>query len=262
MKKIFLMLALAMTVSMASAWEKRPDEGVFLLAKKHLSPEAKSMVEKYLGESYADDVFYLRNLEAKKQATHSKELRFLHLSADFKSAGVEGEDALKGIEQSLAVVRARDSYGTAEVRNALRTLINLMCDMHNFGYVRIEGVPQSQANFTFTCYTGDYGKRKTTAPYKWQRFWDLYTHWHGGFSGDLWAEDMELCLGAQREELSKGSLHDWAAQIGEKAAWLYSRVNPNYVMTRRERNELEDLNYEMMTRCGYRLAVLLNEAVK
>lgn len=39
MKKIFLMLALAMTVSMASAWEKRPDEGVFLLAKKHLSPE-------------------------------------------------------------------------------------------------------------------------------------------------------------------------------------------------------------------------------
>ena len=69
MKKIFLMLALAMTVSMASAWEKRPDEGVFLLAKKHLSPEAKSMVEKYLGESYADDVFYLRNLEAKKQPT-------------------------------------------------------------------------------------------------------------------------------------------------------------------------------------------------
>ena len=97
------MLALAMTVSMASAWEKRPDEGVFLLAKKHLSPEAKSMVEKYLGESYADDVFYLRNLEAKKQATHSKELRFLHLTADFKSAGVEGEDGLKGIELLLTV---------------------------------------------------------------------------------------------------------------------------------------------------------------
>ena len=262
MKKIFLMLALILTVSMASAWEKRPDEGVFLLATKHLTSEAKSMVVKYLGESYADDAFYLRTLEQKKQATHSKELRFLHLTSDLKPAGVEGEDALKGIEASLAVVRARNSHSKAEVVKALRTIINLMCDMHNFGYVRIEGIPQSQADFTFTCYTGDYGKRKTTASYKWERFWDLYTHWHGGFSGDLWAEDMELCLGHKREEFSKGLLVDWAAQIGEKAAWLYSRVNPDYVMTRRERNELEDLNYEMMTRCGYRLAVLLNEAAK
>ena len=71
-----------------------------------------------------------------------------------------------------------------------------------------------------------------------------------------------MCLGEKRAELSKGTLYDWTTQIGEKAAWLYSRVNPDYVMTRRERNELEDLNYEMMTRCGYRLAVLLNEAAK
>ena len=98
MKKIFLMLALVMTVSVASAWEKRSDEGVVVLATKHLSPEAKSMVEKYLGSNYYDDVFYLRTLEAKKQTSHSKELRFLHLAADLTPVGVEGEDALKGIE--------------------------------------------------------------------------------------------------------------------------------------------------------------------
>ncbi len=256
------MLALAMTVSMASAWEKRPDEGVFLLAKKHMSPEAKSVVEKYLGESYADDVFYLRTLEQKKQATHSKELRFLHLTADFKSAGVEGEDALKGIEQSLAVVRARDSYSTAEVRKALRTIINLMCDMHNFGYVRIEGIPQSQANFTFTCYGGDYGKRKTTAPYKWERFWDLYTHWHGGFSGDLWAEDMELCHGGKYAEFTKGSLSDWATDNGAKAAGYLAYIYPDSVITLRDFLEMDCANYDMVARAGFRLAELLNDAIK
>ena len=73
---------------------------------------------------------------------------------------------------------------------------------------------------------------------------------------------MELCLGAQFEEFSKGSLNDWATQIGQKAAELYSRVNPEYVMTRRERNELEELNYEMMTRAGFRLAALLNNNIK
>ena len=262
MKKIFLMFALVLTVSMASAWEKRPDEGVVLLAVKHLSPEAKAVVEQYLGTNYNDDVFYLRNLEAKKQATHSKELRYLHLSSDLQPIGVEGEDALKGIESALAVVRAHDSHSKGEVVKALRTIINLMCEIHNFAYVRIEGVPQSQADFSFTCYAGDYGKRKTTSQYKWLRFWDFYTHWHGGFSGDLWAEDMELCLGDKREEYSKGSLNDWAVQIGQKAYELYSRINPDYVMTRRERNELEELNYEMMTRAGFRLAALLNNNIK
>lgn len=262
MRKIFLMLVFALTISVASAWERRPDEGVMLLAVKHLTPEAKSMVEKYLGTTYYDDVFYLRNLEAKKTATHSSELRYLHLSADLKPIGVEGEDALKGIEQSLEVIRTRNSHEKAEVVKAMRTLLNLMCEMHNFGYVRIEGVPQSQADFKFNCYGGDIGKRKTTSPYKWSKFWDFYTHWHGGFSGALWAEDMELCLGEKRVEFSKGSLYDWAGQIGEKAADLYSRINPEYVMTRRERNELEELNYEMMTRAGYRLAVLLNWSAK
>ena len=252
------MLALALTVSIASAWERRPDEGVVLLAVKHLTPEAKSMVEKYLGTTYNDDVFYLRNLEAKKVATHSKELRYLHLSADLKPIGVEGEDALKGIEQSLDVIRTRDSRSKADVVAAMRTLINLMCEMHNICYVRIEGVPQSQADFRFDCYGGDIGSRKKTTLITWSKFWDSYTYWHGGFSGALWAEDMELCLGEKRAELSKGSLHDWVAQIGATAAELYSRINPEYDMTRRERNELEELNYEMMTRASYRLAVLLN----
>jgi len=78
----------------------------------------------------------------------------------------------------------------------------------------------------------------------------------------LWAEDIELCLGARRAELAAGGLNDWATQIGEKAAWLHSYINPEYSMTRRERNELEELNYEMMARAGYRLAALLNEVAK
>lgn len=261
MKKIFLMLALVLTVSVASAWERRPDEGVVLLAKKHLTAEAKSMLEQYLGDNYYDDVYYLRTLEQKKQATHSKELRFLHLTADLKPANVE-DDALKGIEQSLAVIKARDSHSKGEVVKAFRVLFNLICEMHNMAYVRIEGVAHSQSEFTFTCYSGDYGKRKTAGKMRWIKLWDSYTYWHGGFSGDLWAEDMELCLGDKRAEFSKGSLYDWATQIGEEAAKLYARINPDYVMTRRERNELEELNYEMMTRAGYRLAVLLNDVAK
>ena len=263
MKKIFLMLALAMTVSMASAWEKRPDEGVFLLAKKHLSPEAKSMVEKYLGESYADDVFYLRNLEAKKQATHSKELRFLHLSADFKSAGVEGEDALKGIEQSLAVIAAHKSYSKGEVVKAFRAFINLMCDMHTIGHIRIESIPYSMQDFKIICYNGDtpkYNKRKH--PVTWSRFWSIFDAWHNGMTGAMWANDYEYAHGDKAKQYAAGSLYDWAADCGKTASEIYKFVNPEYEMPRIQRNDLKDLHFEMMAKLGYRLSVMLEELAK
>ncbi len=262
MKKIFLILALALTVSVAEAWEKRPDHGVFLLAKMHMSAEAKGMVDKYFGEESEDDMRYLNNLEQNKKAKHSREIHYLHLGSDLMPMQGVGDDALVAIKHSLEIVRARDSHSDTEVRNALRTIVNLMCDIHNFAYVRIDGVPHSQQDFKFECFSGDTGKRKVSSMMKWSKLWDYYTHWHGGFSGALWAEDMELCLGAKRAEFSQGSLNEWAEQIGEVASELYARINPTYVMSRRERNELEELNYEMMTRAGYRLAALLNEILK
>ena len=52
MKKIFLLVAFALTVSVASAWHKNCNAGVVALAVKHLTPEAKSVVDKHLGAAY------------------------------------------------------------------------------------------------------------------------------------------------------------------------------------------------------------------
>ena len=47
MKKILFVLAFVLTVSVANAWNKMADEGVVVLASKHLSGEAKSMLTNY-----------------------------------------------------------------------------------------------------------------------------------------------------------------------------------------------------------------------
>ena len=201
-------------------------------------------------------------MEKKKKASHTKEIHYLHLDSSLKPMKVEGDDALVALESAIAVVRTRDSHSKEEVTKALRTIINLMCDIHNFSNVRIDGVAHSQSDFTFKGYGGDIGKRKVASKLWWSRFWTAYAGWHPGFSGNLWAEDLELCHGAKREELASGSLQDWVAQIGGEAAKLYERIVPEYEMTRRERNELEYLNYEMIARASYRLSKLLNEVVK
>ena len=262
MKKIFLVVAFALVASMANAWNVRQDEAVVILAAKHLSPKAKIMVDKCLGTSYADDVQYIYNLENKKASKYSKEVHYLHLDASLRPMKVDGDDALATLEQMMTLVRTSNQHSKEEVTNALRVIINLVCDIHNFSNVRIANVPYSQQDFTFLCYSGDVGKRKTTSKVKWSRFWNSYGGWHSGFSGDLWAEDIEVCYGKKCIELSSGTLHDWVAHIGTEAARLYKRINPEYAMTRRERNELEYLNYEMIARAGYRLAALLNDITK
>lgn len=262
MKKIFLVVAFALVASVASAWSLTQDEGVVVLASKYLTPKAKAVFDNYLGESYLDDVQYLTNLEKKKKATHSQEIHYLHLDGNFQPLKVEGDDALVAIEKAIAVVRARDSHSKMDVTNALRTIINLMCDIHNFSFVRIDGIAHSQQEFTFKCYGGDVGKRKVANKVWWSRFWNSYGGWHPGFSGNFWAEDLELCHGKQREEFAAGELNSWVAQIGAEAAKLYERIVPEYEMTRRERNELEYLNYGMIARASYRLAALMNDIVK
>lgn len=251
-----------MTVSVASAWRSNCEEGIVIMASKHFAPKTKLVVDRYLGSKYSDDVLYLHNLETKKKASHTKEIHYVHLDENLQPMKVEGDDALVALENAMAVVRARASHSDQEVTVAMRTIINLMCDIHNFSYVRIEGIPHSQQEFTFQCYGGDVGKRKVANKVWWTRFWNSYGGWHPGFSGNFWAEDLELCHGKQREAFSEGSLNEWVAQVAAEAVKLYGRIQPEYEMTRRERNELEYLNYEMIARAGYRLSKLFNELAK
>lgn len=266
MKKLTVLLTLFVVLASAQsarAWVKAVDTGVVILATKYLSGDVKAELDKYLGESYADDVRHLYALEADKKAKHSKEIHYLHLDSEFKPLAVEGDDALKAIEESMAVVRNRGSHSKTDVVFALRTIINLMCDIHNLSYVRIENIPHSHQDFTITCVAGEYGKyKKKISKYKWSRYWSYYASWHRGFSGALWAEDIDLCYSSQRAEYSKGTLRDWVTQIGAQSAKVYGVVSPDYVMPRMVRLEYEDVNYEMIARAGYRLSVVLNDILK
>ena len=261
MKKIFLLVAFALTVSVASAWHKNCNAGVVALAVKHLTPEAKSVVVKHLGAAYEDDCGYIYALERKKEVYFTKEVHYLHLDKNFKPLNVEGDDALVLIKKSLNVLRAHKSHSNAEVKNALRYVINLMCDIHNFSNIRIESIAHSQSDFTFRRQLSDY-KPAEFKILQWSKVWRTLSARKGVFHADLMAEDMELCHGKKFAEFTKGTLADWVADNGARAAEQLSIMYPNSEITLRYYNEMEYINYDMMTRAGFRLAALLNEALK
>ena len=169
-----------------------------------------------------------------------------------------GDDALKALEEAMAIVRERTNHSRDEVTTALRVIINLMCDIHNFANVSIEGVPHSQSDFAVQYLNG----KNEVVRRKWSGFFTGYTSHHIGYSAAYWAEDFEVCWGPDMQQLSEGSLRRWVGQIGAKAAELYETITPDRVMPLRERLEYEPLAYKMAACTGFRLAALLNELVK
>ena len=263
MKKILLIAVLAMFGFSARAqvhgWEKRVYEGSMILAQRNLSEEAKVFVDRFLGKSFYEDVQFIYGLEKKNKSEYSKDIHFLYLDKELRPMAHEGDDLIKGIESAVAIVRDRNGRERQEVVSALRTIINLMCDMHTIGHIRLESYPHSLEDFKIYCYSGDtpkYNKRKHQVT--WSRFWSIYDAWHNGMTGALWADDYEMAYGEKAKAAAAGSLYDWAADCGKTASEIYKWAKPDYEMPRIQRNDLKDLHFEMMAKLGYRLAAMLD----
>ena len=263
MKKIFLLLAFVMTVSVASAWRSNCEEGIVIMASKHFAPKTKLVVDRYLGSKYSDDVLYLHNLETKKKASHTKEIHYVHLDENMQPMKVEGDDALVALEAALAVVGNYENTSDEEMTKALRTVINLMSDIHHLSNYRIASIPYSLKAYKFKRQPQDYGKTKdeiTTT--SWNKVWWNFSGRYTGFSGEFWAYEMNICKGKMKEEYSAGTLREWVSENGAVAAMYLERFHPDYVVPPFEFNSLEDVNYEMMVRCSFRLAAILNSTIK
>ena len=263
MKKILLIAVLAMLGFSARAqvhgWEKRVYEGSMILAQRNLSEEAKVFVDRFLGKSFYEDVQFIYGLEKKNKSEYSKDIHFLYLDKELRPMAHEGDDLIKGIESAVAIVRDRNGRERQEVVSALRTIINLMCDMHTIGHIRLESYPHSLEDFKIYCYSGDtpkYNKRKHQVT--WSRFWSIYDAWHNGMTGAMLADDYEMAYGEKAKAAAVGSLYDWAADCGKTASEIYKWAKPDYEMPRIQRNDLKDLHFEMMAKLGYRLAAMLD----
>lgn len=272
MKKISLLIAFVLTVSVANAWTARVAEAVVIVANDHLTPAAKKVVKKYLGKSFEDDVQYLYNVEREKAKTMSKkaraaagEIHLVHLDSNCQPKNVKGKDALKATEAALAIIGDYKSHSKAEVTEALRVVINLMCDMHNLSKARIDGIPHSMRNFTYQIPNGEYGKEKDqlSKPLKWSQTWDVFD---GGFkqhfTANYWAKDLRIYIGDRYDEYAKGTLREWVVDNGKLSAHYYGIFKPKSVVSYWDRKWATPVAYDMVAKASCRLAALLNATIK
>lgn len=263
MRKIAIFLMLVLSVSVANAWVKHCDEAVVILASENLTPEAKALIDEYLGTEYGDDVQYLYALEKAKKAEHTAEIHFLHFDKKLKPKKVKGDDAYAAIVKSLDVVAKHKSHSKEEVTVALRTIINLMCDIHHVSNVRIDKIAHSMADFTYQFPASEMGKgRKKFNTVYWSRTWHNYNTYPRGFSAQYRAYDLRVYLGNRFAEYSKGELKDWAKETAVMAKSYLATFKPDAIVGHVERLSLFDVNNDQMVKASCRLAALLNSVLK
>jgi len=270
MKKISILLVFILSAFVANAWSRKCDEAAVIVASEHLSPETKKLVKKYLGKSFEDDVKYLYDLEkeqapqlSKKARRAAAEVHYLHLDNSLQPKEVKGKDALQSLEAALEVVRNHKTHSKREVTSALRTVINLVCDIHDLSKIRIDSIKHSKRDFWYNVPSAEFGKKKEEMrKYKWSKSWSAFDGGYSIYSANYWAEDLRIYIGNRYAEYATGTPREWAVEHGALAARYLEMCKPKQVVGYTARREMSPVNYEMYVKATCRLAALLNENLK
>lgn len=263
MKKIILALAFAMCAYSAQAWNWVYDQAVWLLAYENLTPEAQSVVKSYLGENIRNEVQTFDKARKGGKLLESADWYTIWLDADMKPVLKDGKCAISQIEMALEVLRNRASTSDEEVKLALHKVIELTIAMHNVGNVRLEASPLSLQDFSISQSLGGYGKREKFRARKWRHFWSYgFAVFHTAWSPEMHIRDLKVCQGRHKDTYMAGDLRSWATDMGNLVKPLYDWAEPDCKLSRQAHAEYEELFLAGVGRASFRIAALLNGALK
>ena len=266
MKKIVLLCAALLVGTLsAGAWTRVVDKAVLVVAYKNLNPQTQRILKSYIGEDITKPAGHLAWHRKNGRMLETAGWHTLHLDANLQPAAKDDNDALVQTEKALQIIRNRKSYDNEEVAMAIRIVMNLVIDMHNLSNVVIEGIPLSGQDFKVGTSKGTSGGRTAKiTPYSWKSLWtSRFNSYHGAYSPQMYAEDIKIMFGDKREEFSRGSLNDWAHDIGLYTKQAYDVLEQNNrQFLHKTIQEHEEFHMSCLARAAYRLAALLNETLK
>ena len=188
----------------------------------------------------------------------------MSLDADLRSTTTFEGDVVVQMEKAAEVLRNRANHSELEQIEAMRTVTYNMILLHSFGLVLIDGNELTKG-FDIQLSSGDAaeGAAAKIRKYRWHTLWNrLIIIRHYGFTPEMYAEELMICHGKDKEAFSAGSIRDWAADTGAELSKQLVGAKRDMVVDRLKLQEFEKVNDRMMAKAGYRLAALLNEVLK
>lgn len=272
MKRIFLAVALLCGVYTAQAWNFVYDQATLLLAYENMTPAAQTELKRYLGEDVDQQIKYFEKARKKGELLESEKWGTISLDLDLNPIIKDDKNAISQLENAVEVVKNRSTKSAEEVTLAIRKIIELTIEMHNVGNITLEEFTNSSEDFTFSQSMGGYGDREKFRDRKWRHFWSYgFSVFHSSWSAEMHVRDLKVCHGRYKEQYMKGSISEWATDMGKVVTPLYkldvegcyfTTGNDGWMLSRQGHAEAEEVFLAGVARAAYRIAALMNAAVQ
>ena len=285
MKKIVTIvvsLVLICSAQEAFAWGGWAHRFITYTAEKHLDPEVKSKIEKYLGSSMIDHCSWMdeirKPIRNKKHPEHDYHMPWEHtlawhmITAD-KNLQLSNEraynndgDLLPNLKVCIENLKNHRNLTDSAVVVNLKCVIHMMEDMHCPCHIYYTEFPD--------CF------RKPGVKYRWDLFSLFYegekTTYHKVWDGmsilELYPEYNEdyVKFQAKLDNLSpkkiakmcEGTPEEWALETARDCRVIYDWAKPNDNIDREFLLKRRKLTVQQYHRSVYRLAHTLNECLK
>ncbi|MBQ7341818.1 MAG: hypothetical protein IJW42_01005 [Alistipes sp.] len=264
--KYMVCLTLVLTAGNAWAWNKMGHEAMAILASERLTPQAQDMVSKILPEGdLHTNAYWLNTLKKDNKYAATRHWHHTTLDAQGRSTTQNANDGIVQLERNIEILRNRQEHSDSLVVAALNTVVHLVGDLHCVAHIRFEDIPHSKG-FGFYRSNGKSmnPKDKKSCPRtSWYKIW---SHWyfalHGGFSSEMYANDIKLCQGDKFNEYASGTPREWVEDMGREARPLLAKIQPNGVLDSTTALNWELIHERCVAKASVRLAVILNDIFK
>ena len=259
MKQLVILLILVSSVFSAHAWTREADHGARLFARDFLSPNAAKEYQRLtkLSKNHPR--------EKEKPAIDERQNK-VSLDADLRSTTTYEGDVVVQLEQAAEVLRNRSTHSDKECIEALRSIWSNIIRLHNIALVRIEGNELSKG-FDIYYHPGTMAEKdekyNKSSKRSWATLWgkDLTLSFYG-YTPQMWAEELRICHAADKEAFSAGTIRDWAADMGKECTAQLEWARPDMKLYVIDRTKLQPTVDRLMAKVGFRMAALLNDALK
>ena len=262
-KILLAALAVVLSVQSACAWGSKGHRLIGYVADMNLTPQAREMCDKYLGESWSNSATWMDKVRYTKEYHHT---------ARWHSVGVKGDafvpSQLTGSKARYDTPMHDDDHGVARLLQIAEQMkdyrnlsdstvaVNLKCMIHIVGDLHCPG------HTFFADQSMQYGIKVGGKRVHFHNFLDkAYDHFNKGVAlSDFYEQNGRLSKSKQKK-LCKGDVTAWVKKnlplYRECYIYLPEGTEANN-LSKKEQLRLKEITDRLQIEAGYRLAYLIN----
>lgn len=266
-KILLAALAVVLSVQSAYAWGSKGHRLIGYVADMNLTPQAREMCDKYLGESLSNSATWMDKVRYTKEYHHT---------ARWHSVGVKGDafvpSQLTGSKARYDTPMHDDDHGVARLLQIAEQMkdyrnlsdstvaVNLKCMIHIVGDLHCPG------HTFFADQSMQYGIKVGGKRVHFHNFLDkAYDHFNKGVAlADFYEQSGRLSKSKQKK-LCKGDVTAWVKKnlplYRECYIYLPEGTEANN-LSKKEQLRLKEITDRLQIEAGYRLAYLINGIFK